>query len=69
RESDGLSQLGGGPVGEHYSRSEQKALDYHLRVQEAARAVDLPAVRAPRTWLLGVGWRRLGLLDPADVPG
>ena len=22
----------------------------------------------PRTWLLGVGWRRNGLLDPADVP-
>lgn len=23
---------------------------------------------APRTWLLGIGWRRHGLLDPADVP-
>jgi hypothetical protein len=22
----------------------------------------------PRTWLLGVGWRRQGLLDPADAP-
>jgi REP element-mobilizing transposase RayT len=27
-----------------------------------------PVARA-RTWLLGVGWRRHGLLDPADVPG
>jgi REP element-mobilizing transposase RayT len=23
----------------------------------------------PRTWLLAVGWRRRGLIDPADVPG
>jgi hypothetical protein len=37
--------------------------------EEAARSADPPAVRAPRTWLLAVGWRRLGLLDPADVPG
>jgi REP element-mobilizing transposase RayT len=22
----------------------------------------------PRTWLLGVGWRKHGLLDPADAP-
>jgi REP element-mobilizing transposase RayT len=22
----------------------------------------------PRTWLLGVGWRRFGLLDPTDIP-
>ena len=22
----------------------------------------------PRTWLLGVGWRRYGLLDPAESP-
>ena len=34
-----------------------------------ARATDEPAVRAPTTWLLRVGWTRLGLLDPADVPG
>jgi len=27
-----------------------------------------PVARA-RTWLLSVGWRRRGLLDPADVPG
>jgi REP element-mobilizing transposase RayT len=27
-----------------------------------------PVARA-RTWLLAVGWRRHGLIDPADVPG
>jgi REP-associated tyrosine transposase len=28
-----------------------------------------PPVAHARTWLLTVGWRRHGLLDPADVPG
>jgi len=28
-----------------------------------------PAVAAPRTWLLSVGWRRRGLMDTAEVPG
>ena len=28
-----------------------------------------PPVASPRTWLLRVGWRRHGLLDPAEVPG
>jgi hypothetical protein len=26
-------------------------------------------VAKPRTWLLAVGWRRHGLIDPAEVPG
>ena len=26
-------------------------------------------VALARTWLLAVGWRRWGLLDPAEVPG
>jgi hypothetical protein len=30
---------------------------------------DPPAVAQPRTWLLAAGWRRLGLIDPAEVPG
>jgi len=34
----------------------------------AADRDTLPVARA-RTWLLSVGWRRHGLLDPADVPG
>ena len=28
-----------------------------------------PSVARPRLWLVTVGWRRYGLLDPADVPG
>jgi putative transposase len=28
-----------------------------------------PAVARARTWLLAVGWRRHGLIDPAGVPG
>ena len=34
----------------------------------AASHAPSPVARA-RTWLLSVGWRRHGLLDPADVPG
>jgi REP element-mobilizing transposase RayT len=26
-------------------------------------------VASPRTWLLAAGWRRHGLIDPAEVPG
>ena len=26
-------------------------------------------VAAPRTWLLGTGWQRVGLNDPSEVPG
>lgn len=28
-----------------------------------------PPTSAPRTWLLSLGWRRRGLIDPSDVPG
>ena len=28
-----------------------------------------PEVAGPRTWLLSVGWRRHGRIDPAEVPG
>ena len=31
--------------------------------------LDRPPVARARTWLLTMGWRRYGLLDPADVPG
>jgi REP element-mobilizing transposase RayT len=30
---------------------------------------DPPAVAAPRTWLLSIGWRRRGLIDTAEIPG
>jgi REP element-mobilizing transposase RayT len=32
-------------------------------------APESPEVVPPRTWLLSVGWRRHGLVDPAEVPG
>ena len=37
--------------------------------EEAAQPSDPPAVGRPHTWLLDVGWRRLGLLDPSEIPG
>jgi REP element-mobilizing transposase RayT len=30
---------------------------------------EAPEVAPPRTWLLSTGWRRHGLIDPAEVPG
>ncbi len=29
----------------------------------------LPEVAQPRSWLLRVGWRRHGLVDPGELPG
>jgi len=43
-----------------------------LPEEQGARSPSLlahPAVARARTWLLRAGWRRHGLLDPADVPG
>jgi hypothetical protein len=40
--------------------------------EERGGEADPPAARPvarARTWLLSVGWRRHGLLDPDDVPG
>lgn len=34
-----------------------------------AAPIERPSVARARTWLLSVGWRRYGLLDPADLPG
>ena len=41
------------------------------RKMEGARspALPRPPVARARTWLLTIGWRRHGLLDPGDVPG
>jgi REP element-mobilizing transposase RayT len=36
--------------------------------ERSASATLSPVARA-RTWLLRIGWRRHGLLDPGDVPG
>ena len=40
----------------------------HGEPQQTSTRSRSPVARA-RTWLLSVGWRRHGLLDPADVPG
>jgi hypothetical protein len=37
-------------------------------IESDTRDIPPPVTRA-RTWLLAIGWRRHGLLDPADVPG
>jgi REP element-mobilizing transposase RayT len=34
-----------------------------------ASSLPPPPVAGPHTWLLRVGWRRHGLIDPAEVPG
>ncbi|HEX5065862.1 MAG TPA: hypothetical protein VFY49_07095 [Myxococcota bacterium] len=34
-----------------------------------ASSLHPPPVAPPHTWLLCVGWRRHGLIDPAEVPG
>jgi len=39
------------------------------RIEAAAPSPQRRAVARARTWLLSVGWRRHGLIDPADVPG
>jgi REP element-mobilizing transposase RayT len=39
------------------------------RLRDARGRSEPPPVARARTWLLAVGWRRHGLLDPADVPG
>jgi hypothetical protein len=41
--------------------------DGWLGGMEPAR--DAAAVAKPRSWLLAMGWRRCGLINPAEVPG
>jgi hypothetical protein len=36
---------------------------------QLASSLDPPSVASPRTWLLRVGWRRHGSIDPCEVPG
>ena len=45
------------------------ASDAVLNTIARSTAAHLRPVARARTWLLTVGWRRHGLLDPADVPG
>jgi len=39
------------------------------RTEDGGETNPKRSVAPPRTWLLSVGWRRHGLLDPADIPG
>src|SRR5262249_10954475 len=39
------------------------------RIPPSAEPPDLRAVARPRTWPLVKGWRRHGLVDPAETPG
>ena len=36
---------------------------------DPAEGVGSAEVARPRSWLLATGWRRHGLIDPAEVPG
>jgi hypothetical protein len=36
---------------------------------QPASSLHPPPVAPPHTWLLAIGWRRHGLLDPSEVPG
>jgi REP element-mobilizing transposase RayT len=38
-------------------------------VESGPAEVRPPPVARPHSWLLRVGWRRLGLIEPGDVPG
>jgi REP element-mobilizing transposase RayT len=40
-----------------------------IRRIQPASSTDPPPISAPRTWLLALGWRRHGLIDPSEVPG
>jgi hypothetical protein len=42
---------------------------WRRRVRGPTRGGEAPEVAAPRSWLLSQGWRRHGLIDPAEVPG
>ena len=40
-----------------------------LGKEERSAPSEPPSVAHAKTWLLKVGWRRYGLLDPAAIPG
>ena len=42
---------------------------WNRRFHPSSSSFPPPPVAPPRTWLLRVGWRRHGLIDPAEVPG
>jgi REP element-mobilizing transposase RayT len=36
---------------------------------QPASSLHPPPVSSPHTWLLSIGWRRYGLIDPTEIPG
>jgi len=60
----------GGVPPEHLdAASSGRWFDGWRRVPGSREPPESPEVAPPRTWLLAVGWRRHGLIDPAEVPG
>ncbi len=53
----------------HQGVEAAKRLLAERSAQARAAPAGKPAVARPRTWLLTIGWRCHGLLNPADVPG
>ncbi len=49
--------------------SSARWFDGWKRLLPAPLVRDPPEVAPPHTWLLAIGWRRHGLVDPAEVPG
>jgi len=51
-------------------REVRRAVAHVLLNARRHLAKDAPCeVARPRTWLLRIGWRRHGLVDPAEAPG
>lgn len=51
------------------STSSARWFDGWKRLLPAPLVRDPREVARPHTWLLAIGWRRHGLVDPAEVPG
>jgi REP element-mobilizing transposase RayT len=47
----------------------QRAWRERLGLAEALGGTHAPEVASPHSWLLRIGWRRHGLVDPSEVPG
>jgi putative transposase len=56
-----------GPGGQFDPRSSARWFDGWT--ESPLSGSDPPTVAAPRTWLITVGWRRLGLINPSERPG
>jgi hypothetical protein len=42
---------------------------WRRKLEGGAEPRGSPEVARPRTWLLRIGWRRHGRIDPSEVPG